>query len=431
VNSNRLPPVLSVTALSAGDVWAGSGYYLYHFDGLSWRDMSPRPVVGGASIVRGPDGDLWLGGSGGSARPAVARFDGTSWQPYGAESGLTAHGSAASVTATSRGLYAATTDGIFRFDGERWQRVLGSHDGPAMFHLLAAVSSDELWAAEYASDEGPDLLWHYSGGRWQREDVVPGQPAPVQMTIGPDGSAWAAGTFGLARNGGAGWDVIDATPATALAFEGDRTLWVVGFPDADGSKHALWQEVSDGERWTHRDLATCDVGLSSSTSVVPDLAGGAWIGAREGYLPGGLARFDGRDCVQVTNQDGSPISPAAMSRTPEGDLRLVTAIAINDALQWSIARVSGQQLTVVTQLDVNMRELFAAPDGTLWAATDSGPARYDDAAGWTFPFSEDFPDAQSTWSWSYSVAQDGTVFGLSYDDVFGFTDTAVVRFPHQ
>ena len=421
-------PFISITPVSAVDVWAGSRTVLFHFDGVRWVDSSPRSIaVGAASIARGPGGDVWVGGSGEYPMPSVARFDGASWKAFGAEDGLTAQGNGASVAATGSAVYAATSDGVFKYDGEKWQSLMASAQGPAMFSLLSVVSGDELWAKEYDQlDAGTEVLWHYSGAQWARDNVTPDQPTPSQMAIAPDGSVWAVGAFGLARRGSAGWEVIDRTPATAMAFEGNRTLWVVGDFSGDISTRALWQEVSDGESWTHRDLAMCPIGAGSSTSVLADRAGGAWIGARAGYIPGGLAHFDGRDCVQVIDQDGSPIvSASAMSLTPEGDLMLVKD-------QVSIARLSDKQLIVVGQIGDSMQNFFVAPDGALWASSDSGPARYDGTAAWTYPFSDDFVDTPiNRESWTYTVAQDGTLFGSTDSELFNLMDSAVVRFPQQ
>jgi hypothetical protein len=426
-------PFISIIPMSPTDVWAGSRNVLFHFDGARWVDSSPRLIAAGAaSVARGPDGDVWVGGSGDHAMPAVTRFDGTSWKAFGAEDGLTAHGNGASVTATARGVYAATSDGIFKYDRGQWQSLMASPQGPAEFRVRSAVSRDELWASEYPLDAGTDELWHYSGAQWAREDVVPDQPAPVQIAVAPDGSSWAVGTFGLARRGSGGWDVIDRTPATALAFEGNRTLWVVGDFSGDISTRALWQEVSDGESWTHRDLAMCPIGGDTWTSVLPDRAGGAWIGATMGFTPGGLAHFDGRVCVQVSDQDGSPIvSASAMSLTPDGDLMLVKDRVIDGRLEVSLARLSDKQLTIVGQIGDSMYNFFVAPDGTLWAASSSGPARYDGKATWTYPFSDDFVHTPLNRSLDYAVAQDGTLFGFTDSTQFGFADTAVLRFPHQ
>jgi hypothetical protein len=129
----------SVWGLGANDVWfLGGESTLLHFDGKAFSPIdlglsqvvrsarsSPRASQPSLDAIWGPHPkDLWIAGE----RGTMVHFDGKHWRPYrglpsetafGLPSGINALHGAAPKTLWGVG------DGVFRFDGKHWVKVVG------------------------------------------------------------------------------------------------------------------------------------------------------------------------------------------------------------------------------------------------------------------------------------------------------------------
>ncbi len=141
-----------------------------------------------------------------------------------------------------------------------------------------------------------------------------------------------------------------------------------------------------------------------------------------------LARFDGRGWQTVREVDGSAFDGATVLGTaPDGAVWVAVVDRSTDG-QAEAARVARFDGTAWTLVELpsdfvggtSGGNLVLAPDGTLWASTYRGPARYDGLA-WSFPYADVVPSAVAWGAPTYAVATDGTVFGQ--------TPTGIARMP--
>jgi ligand-binding sensor domain-containing protein len=173
------------------------------------------------------------------------------------------------------------------------------------------------------------------GSAWQmigrcQEDLPLGNVLDIAFT--PDGTAWVATGFNLARFDGDTWVVDDMLVHSVLA-SADGAIWASGW---EGSQDSGYIARFDGSGWATYPLADSYPG----TFV---LGGATQDGRLWGVVPGrGLASFDG--------QDWSAASSWAFYSPP-------------GALPSSVLSVLG-----------------VAPDGGIWVKVEAGVARFDPAA---------------------------------------------------
>jgi hypothetical protein len=172
--------ISDVSASSATDIWAVSGYgrYVLRFDGTRWQLFRPwrRPGVLSDVMAFGP-GDAWVFGTsaGGSRTIGTWRYDGSRW--------IEVRGIARDIYRASavsrRDIWAivagSTSDTIVHFSGGRWHRV---KVGPALagirWHDIVAESATSVWLAgnEVTRHGGGTLiLAHFNGRNWTRFDT--------------------------------------------------------------------------------------------------------------------------------------------------------------------------------------------------------------------------------------------------------------------
>ena len=102
-----------------GQIWAGSRP-LRRFDGQSWTTVAePKGLTSWVhSMLVSKSGELWIG----TRTYGLFHGDGANWQQYAVDDGL-ASNTVQSLLETADGdIWAATTEGINRFDGRVWTR---------------------------------------------------------------------------------------------------------------------------------------------------------------------------------------------------------------------------------------------------------------------------------------------------------------------
>jgi hypothetical protein len=107
---------------------------------------------------------------------------------------------------------AATEAGLYRLADGSWQRLdMSTQSGrpapgssPSRFvAAIAAMSSNEIWAANWPTGSPQeDGLFRFDGDTWQRQQLPVGATVG-QVVVGPDGALWAATASGpLVRRDG-------------------------------------------------------------------------------------------------------------------------------------------------------------------------------------------------------------------------------------
>jgi signal transduction histidine kinase/ligand-binding sensor domain-containing protein len=233
VNEGAPADVWTLATGPSGDLWLGTGFGLYRFDGLRFEryplrdDQRLRSTNINALEVL-PDGDIWLGlFAGGAVRlrdgevthfgPAeglppgrvlhfartadgslwaaaaggLARFHGGRWQRIGSDWGYDAAG-ADYVFTDRRGVLWVTTDGVLSFlrPGER--RFTATGERPRQVAVLAQDRRGRIWISD--DHLGTRPLPDYPGGAPTARPAPPPPAAPYargkQMLFATDGSLW-------------------------------------------------------------------------------------------------------------------------------------------------------------------------------------------------------------------------------------------------
>src|SRR5262245_32857071 len=120
-----VPSGIHALAQSAdGVLWIGTSTGLYQFDGVRFEAFAPPasqslPSLGVAQLLALPDSTLWIGYTvGGVSMLSHGRL-----VSYGQRDGLPEGGITALARDSAGDIWAATTSGLARLDGGRWQPV--------------------------------------------------------------------------------------------------------------------------------------------------------------------------------------------------------------------------------------------------------------------------------------------------------------------
>jgi signal transduction histidine kinase len=212
------PTGINALAQSAdGVLWIGAMTGLYQFDGARFEAFEPpagqtMPSLSVSALLALPDGVLWIGYSrGGASRVARGRL-----VHYDQRAGLP-DGSVTAFARDSAGdIWAATTTGLARFRGDRWQRI-GTESGypGGMTSDLLVDRRGTLWAPT----TGGVFTLPRGATTFERGAVSldPAGSGGGTTREAPDGSVWGASlTLGLTR-------LSDPTgQATAVRAEAER-----------------------------------------------------------------------------------------------------------------------------------------------------------------------------------------------------------------
>lgn len=274
--------LLSVVALSAGDVWA-AGYYLNSFgvsqtlienwDGTAWRVVA-SPNVGGlldnelTTIDAVSPGDVFAAGyyynDQAVAQTLIEHYDGTAWSIVASPNMGSADNTLYSVSMVSAtdawavGYYTilnASGGTVYKSLAEHWNGAtwsvvatpnIGSFSN--VFYGVDAVSSNDVWAVGTfaGSNRGPrSLLEHWDGASWNPVaspslGIVADSLYSVEAIAQND--VWAVGQLS-SYNG----------PSQPLTEHWNGTEWSqVRIPGANDNSYAALLSVSavaSGDLW--------------------------------------------------------------------------------------------------------------------------------------------------------------------------------------
>ena len=282
--------VLTLAAVSAEDVVAGSGYFgpagVWRLRAGAWeRDASPgSPKSGVRSLAFGPDGSLWAGGDGwvkvvrdgawtsvlddagfgafqivpeadgtvwvaaGYGGVVALRPDGSTWRPdsldrapqdlvtsvaVGGDGAIWA-GSYAVLCTKSPGATDCNGTGLARFDGQAWtlENPLGTpspEDGELRVNDLLTASDGSIWVAgeERATPEGPATRSFVARFADGAWTVLLDTASRVvALAEHPDGSILVAGRGIWTFRGGEWTQELGDVSFEQLSIARDGSVWV-------------------------------------------------------------------------------------------------------------------------------------------------------------------------------------------------------------
>ncbi len=345
------------------------------------------------AIALGPDGALWIRGSGGLQRLASDGQWQKVWRPWTevGERRREATGRPAEVISNivtgPRGtLWFSWNYGVARLeftDGDVsfWEEFIpradrGTTPDEAVLTNLTtrtiAVAPDEaLWfgglggATRFDSRSFSDERWR---GYPLREPGLPGSGVTA-IAFEPDGAVWFGTDGGLSRLGGDGrWqtftneDGLVTTPIEALAVADDGTVWAAT-RDAGVSRRS-----PDGQWSTY----TVQDGLADNEVRVIKIGddGSVWFGTR-----GGISRLepDGRWRTYVTQDVLLNNRVRRVAVGPDGAIWFGGDAGTSRMLPDG----RGEVYTARNGLaDGRVTDIAVAPDGAVWVGTDRGVSRF-------------------------------------------------------
>ncbi|HZF51709.1 MAG TPA: ATP-binding protein [Polyangiaceae bacterium] len=424
---------------AAGRLWIGTQGGPAFYDGRRFTPLSLPPAQRSTwvrSVGATRDGAVWFGMGTGH----ILRYAGGTFARFGPAEGLSAERDVTAIVEAPLGqgsaLWAATLDGLYRLEGERWARVeLGSGllehpDVRALSPGTLPSGEPTLWVGT-----GRGLLHCEDRGCAPFESLGEGPPDKVITALlettdqGGRRALWAGTYKGLARYADRRWELVapsgSASPAQVIhaiaetvSGSGKRTLWV-------GTNGGGLARLEDGV-WTTLTRKTSGLPDDHVRSLAPSgQAHGArtlWIGTEAGGL--GRLRHDGwvgfternggvpgpvYGVAEVTAPGGEPAIWIALSNElrrsseggftpvlpPEASAEMSSRLGFllpsrrEPGVVWTggfnkgLHRVQGGQLTTLTRQNSSLpfEVVYAASESvdarSLWVGTTYGAARLD------------------------------------------------------
>lgn len=352
------------------------------------------------SIARIEDQALWVGTTNG-----LGRFDGQKWRRYSTIDGLPSNHVTALLIDEGGTIGVGTTAGMAMFDGARF-RTLDRLGEMPIFGILQDsrggfwVSGSGAVARLAADREGFELYSSYEGLLPVFTVYGMAQDTDGNVYFGTEGG-------GLMRFAGEvfeTWIVPDVTsqPAFSRIVPASRDeLWFV-------QEYGYATDRYDGQSWSPLTGLACDY----CAPLAFDSQGGLWAGSDLGLWAFG---GDGEVAVHLTVDQGLPSNQVtALAFAPDGQAWIGT--------DSGVAVFDGSSITgIYTSADVGLagdyvRALLATSDGSMWVATNGGASRMSPDGAWEHyavgnPFTDSLTDVTDL-----AEAHDGSIWLSTWGD---------------
>ncbi|WP_161810980.1 sensor histidine kinase [Steroidobacter agaridevorans] len=276
VNEGAPGQISALAQTDDGYLWLAAPDALYRFDGVRFEaiadDIVPATTI---QSLHAANGGLWIG----YQRNGVSFLKDGRARHYDQNDGLP-FGTAMSLQSDVQGnVWLATSNGLARFDGQRWQKMapdpaLPEQEGRAMF-----LDRDRtLWVAIR------DRVFYLRPGAQTFQDSGERVGFAGRFAQAPDGRIWLAEADGSTRplrlpgEKAAPAAKIDVQSAGIL-FDRDGALWISGL---GSGMHRQSRAGAPLETFTRKEGLSADY----AWPVLEDREGNIWVGTS-----GGLDRF--------------------------------------------------------------------------------------------------------------------------------------------
>jgi signal transduction histidine kinase/ligand-binding sensor domain-containing protein len=369
--------VEAIAQTADGTLWLANQKGLIRFDGvrfIRFDGPADRPFESNniSAVAASANGGLWIG----------FRFGGISFLNnggivhYGEKEGLPVSTVNKILTDPEGVTYAATYQGLFRLERNRWERVVVDESDPKALTFNAAVDgSGTLWVATDAA------LWARPREAASFRVISKqnqGQPRYLPLTRGPDGRIWVRNLNrpgGVTRldlltdssHGGFRELSLDDPESYGMLFDHEGNLWLTG--RAALHRFAAATLIGDLSNTAQRMTSfTIADGLSSwPTCFFEDREGNIWVGT-----DGGLDRFSPSNIVRIIHPN---LGGAATMAGEAGTVWANGGIASGNGT-YPIFEISDNAV-VREYSGPYFSNAYRNPDGILWFGGWSGIARFD------------------------------------------------------
>lgn len=379
------PANIALAQAPDGYLWLGSGTGLYRFDGVTFSRYAPPagqhlPSANITALKFTARGGLWVGFyDGGAAYIADGAL-----HAYDVADGFPPGWVLVFAEGPGGDMWAATSQGLGRFDGARWHKVGGDwgyvadradwalFDGAGTLWVAAVNKlvylprgATAFRPTNVALAPGATLAFDNKGTLWVSDRLHGTRPLPGLSDEHPT------------LTGAASLPVTDAHSALRMAFDQEGGLWATGlgtgkvFHVADPDHLEPPGIVTDS---SISSTFTAPQGLTSNTAtpVIVDREGNTWVGTASG----------------IDSYHKGPVG-ALRDFGPEARLHTSVAQDVHGQLwisnQETVYRLQGDDLvTVLADVPDILSILFDA-DGVLWVMGYHDIYRYRDGHLETVP----------------------------------------------
>jgi ligand-binding sensor domain-containing protein len=332
-------------------LWIGTTGGLVRFDGgrlvLFDRDNTPAFTENNVfALTVTSDDSLWIATEGGG----LIRYKDGVFRSFSGKDGLLNDFVRAVYQDKKGQIWIGTDNGLFRFSGDRIERVDNSNGVPSIaVHAIHEDNLGRLWA-------GGSKLLRLSGSTHHEYRLAEegSQNRVKSITQTRDGTMWV-GTIGGLYRMAAGSDAFERVKETSgtvrfLQETSDGTLWIgtIGHGIYKYWKHEFSQMTAPGS-------------LPSNTALnlFEDIESNIWVGTQAGML-----RLSKTPIQTVTLPDAGDYDAETVYEDRNGDLWIAAAnlFRFRDGIATRVRPpgISG----------VRVRNVFRDDEGALWIGTE-------------------------------------------------------------
>ncbi len=215
----------------SGEIWISShNGSLNTFQNNNWFSLGKKEGIpfNTQDLDIDKDGNLWVGSWDDGK---IFRFGENQWSAYDREDGLEIGENIWALEAGTDGSIWAGGDGLARFDGNKWEKILnGDREGFVDMRSILAIDLDgSIWVGGYDYRNEAKIA-RLIDDRWIMYDKSDGLEAGSMVgtiEISPTGIVYAGTARGLFKFVNNNWEEVGNTYlVNGIAFEGDGSVWV-------------------------------------------------------------------------------------------------------------------------------------------------------------------------------------------------------------
>ncbi|MGO4261566.1 two-component regulator propeller domain-containing protein [Lysobacter sp. TAB13] len=271
----------------------------YTHQRLIERSQAPAPVL---AMAQGRDGFLWL-----ATAEGLFRFDGSRFELIEAEGRGQKHGAPSALLVTRSGEVWTNFETSRRFAVYRGGalRILDAPAAPSRVVAMAEGADGAIWALT-ANYDAEVLRFH--NGRWRTFNAADGLPKSnsANMLVAADGAIWIACSTGIARlpPGAERFEIHRHTPRAKLSQDQAGRIWV-------SERNGSYPITGEGGRGAPVSLRTPyrTGNVEIRGGPLFDREGNLWIATRYNGVkrlasPSASAGSGGAEAESFTSRDG-------------------------------------------------------------------------------------------------------------------------------